>query len=197
MFKFKIVEGENQAGGCPHMESIFKQIDYLKEKKGNIKNPDITGLIITDARDQSIIGGTALVKRDLNQLQEEIRRLVPTGTFCRDYVWECSTISLLLSQNLNSDSSTPLEHFSRNFYRILYDGLVEFGEKKGVGFVIVKLTAEAYHPTKNFGLWPYIIQFLPREFPDDHFYGILPLRGYFCETYQKNWEAFEGGLTCN
>ena len=78
-----------------------------------------------------------------------------------------------------------------HFYRSLYEGLVAFGQQNEVGFVIVKLTAGTYPPTKELGSWPYIIEFLPQEFPDDHFYGILPLRGCFYEKYKKNWEDLD------
>lgn len=163
--------------------------DYMfKFKIINRKNPSV--LIITDTIEQDIIGGISLVKRELSHLQEDIRRLIPTRAFYEGYVWECSTICCTYPEPSNFDSSS-CKHLARQFYRNLYEGLVEFGQRTGVGFVIVKLTAEAYLPTKDLGMWPYIIQFLPTEFPDDFFYGILPLRGCFYENYEKKWERLE------
>ena len=52
---------------------------------------------------------------------------------------------------------------------------------KGVGFVIMKLTAEIYASSKEFGLWPYIVEIKAENL----FHGILPLEGSAYETYRR------------
>lgn len=191
-FKFKITDKKTQNTNNPPVSVLFSNTHFLHEEEGALENKNIITLIITDAAEQDIIGGICLVQKELNQLQEDIRRLIPAGTPYRDYVWECSTICFTRPQNLSLNSGLS-EHFARHFYRNLYEGLVEFGQQAGAGFIIVKLTAETYPPTKDLGLWPYIIQFLPKDVPDDFFYGLLPLRGCFYEKYQKNWKEVERG----
>jgi len=192
MFKFKFIDQQTQNTNNPPVSVLPRNTHALHEEESALENKNITTLIITDAAEQDIIGGVSLVKKELNHLQEDIRGLIPAGTACRDYVWECSTICFTCPPNLAFERSFS-EQFARHFYHNLYEGLVEFGQQAGVGFVIVKLTAEAYPPTKDLGLWPYIIQFLPKDVPDDFFYGILPLRGCFYEKYQKTWESLEKG----
>jgi len=189
--KFKIINGKKHEISEKLNDEVIKKIHFLQDKRGLLEDQTTTILSIIDAGEQ-IIGGLSLVKRELRHLQEDIRRLIPTGTFYQGYVWECSTLCFAPPQDLIANWA-PSEYFSCNFYRRLYEGLVEFGKQKEVGFVVVKLTAEAYPPTKDLGKWPYIIQFLPREFPDDLFYGILPLRGCFYKIYQKNWEDLDEG----
>lgn len=170
MLKFKIIKGKNQK------ESDSNNQLPLQEEKYPLDTQDTTILIITDICEQNTMGGISLVKRDLNTLKEDIRRLIPEGTFNQGYVWEGSTMYFTASHETPST-----EKISRYFFRSLYEGLVEFGQQKGIGYIIVKLTPATYPSTKEIGLWPYVIQFLPQDLPGDFFYGILPLRGYLFE----------------
>lgn len=186
MFKFKIIESAKQSASDPLVNLTSNKMNFLPEQLSPLENQDQITLIITDLMDQEIIGSISLIKQDLSHLQKDIRRLIPTGTFYRGYVWECSSIYFTHSQTLSSEFSPE-----RNFYRSLYEGIVEFGQQQEVGFVVVKLTGDAYPPTKDLGSWPYIIEFLPDEFPEDHFYGILPLRGCFYEEYQQKLKVLD------
>lgn len=183
--KFKFIEQNNSSARDPLIELMSNKTGFLQEEDSNLENQRITTLIVSDPEEQNIIGGISLIQRELDHLQEDIRGLIPTGTFNRNYVWECSNLGYSFSSDLSFDPF-PSELFSRHFYQSLYEGLVEFGRQNEAGFVIVKLTAETYPPTIEIGAWPYIIEFFPQEFPDNHFYGILPLKGCFYEKYKNN-----------
>ncbi|MBA3814203.1 MAG: hypothetical protein H0X26_06915 [Alphaproteobacteria bacterium] len=182
MFNFKLINWIKNNKNTQNLRS--DRINFLQEHGGALEEQETITLLIREATNQETIGSVAIVKRELNHLQEEIRSLIPTGTSYRDYVWECSVVRF--PQDLNRYSSPP-EHF----YRTLYEGIATFGAQEEVGFVLLKLTADTYPPTKELAVWPYIIEFHPRESSDEFFYGILPLRGSFYEKYQKRWEEGE------
>jgi hypothetical protein len=188
MLKFKIIDLRKQIENTPSLQS--DKINFLQEQDKVLEPQGATILIITDETEQNMIGKVYLIKRKLNHLEEDISRLIPTGPFYQDHVWECSILKSPCSQK-RICCSPSTENFFRHFYHTLYEGIVAFGMKNGVGFVVVKLTAAAYVDTKSIGLWPYIIEFPTKEFSDDFFYGILPLRGCFYEKYKKIWEDSE------
>ena len=185
MFKFKFIKWNKKVDKKSLIAPLPIKAPFLQEGYKNLEKKAITSLIIVDSMEKSIVGGMSLVKRELNHLQEDLRRLIPTSTSHQDYVWECFDIFCIHSPDQRFDGSES-EYLFRNFFHSIYEGLVEFGKQNETGFVIVKLTAEAYPATKNLGLWPYIIQFLPKDCLDNFFYGILPLKGRLYEQYQKN-----------
>lgn len=187
MFKFKFIKGQKHTTNDLLIDLIHPSYPCFKENHDDPETQDTMTLVIMDEKEQATVGGIHLTKREIEHLQEDVRWLIPTGTFDTPYVWEGSNICFAYSQNLSFQASSP-ENLFRDFYHRLYEGLVEFGKQKKVGFVVVKLTSEAYSPTKEFGLWPYIIQLLPKAFSDGFFYGILPLRGCFYELYKKHLE---------
>lgn len=190
MFKFKFIKGKKHKATDPLIILMHTPSPCLKENNNTLDTLDTTTLVIMDEKKHAIVGGAYLTKRALECLQEDIRPLLPMRTFDSPYVWECSNICFSPSHHLPL-SPTPPANLFYHFYHCLYEGLVEFGKQKRIGFIVVKLGMETYHSTKEFGLWPYIIQLLPKALPDDFFYGILPLRGRFYEVYKKQWERFE------
>lgn len=88
------------------------------------------------------------------------------------------------------DSLTPeSEYHLQSFYRELYEGFVEFGRIKGIGFLIMKLSPKVYNSTKIYGLWPYVVELKPDNSLDGLFHGILPLTGSQYIAYRKSWEV--------
>ncbi|MDZ4322495.1 MAG: hypothetical protein U1A05_00170, partial [Alphaproteobacteria bacterium] len=101
------------------------------------------------------------------------------------FVWECSFSCF----SKNRDQEAKISVISpQEFYRNLYNKLVEFGKKKEVGFVIMKLLPETYLSSKEWGAWPYVVELKPENSPDKLFHGILPLTGSQSEAYQKSWK---------
>ena len=188
MFKFKIIERKNLSEY--KQEQDINALNFLQEDNIVLKNSETSTLLITDAMEQDTIGRLALTQRELNHLQEEIRSLIPTS-IDQEYIWECSALSFPSPHEL-SCSSSSCDQISRHFFHTLYEGIVAFGTQKDIGFVGVKFNAESYLPTKEFGLWPYVLEFHPDEFPENFFYGILPLKGNLYEEYKKRWAEFNG-----
>ena len=143
MFKFKFIKGQRRKTNNPLVDLMHYSSSCLKENNNSLENQDKTTLVIMDEKEQNIVGGTYLSKRELEHFQEDVRRLLPTGTFDPTYVWECYNICFSHSHHLPFQSSSP-ENLLRNFYHRLYEGLVEFGKQKRIGFVVVKLNPEAY-----------------------------------------------------
>lgn len=182
MLRFKIIDRETQKINESLIKQIFNIPSVPYRKKQDEEEQQIAHLVVTDALGQNVMGGTLLTKKNLRSLREDIRSFIPLARGHLGYVWECSTLCF--------NASLP-KHPSSDFYHSLYEGLVEFGQQQGIQFLIMKLTADTYPPTKDIGLWPYIIQCFSKKPMGDFFYGILPLRGSFFEEYQKNWEKRE------
>ena len=180
MFKFKFIKGK--ANNHPLINLISPPYTCFKENDDTLEK--IYVLVLMNEKEQKVVGGACLTRKNLEALQEEIKCFLPMGVDHSSDFWECSTIYFPQSKLIPPQASLQ-ENFLRHFYSYLYEGIVAFGKQRGIGFVVVKLTANTYSPTKKFGLWPYIIQLLPTTCPDDLFYGILPLKGSFYESYRK------------
>ena len=167
MLKFKIIYNK------PDNQSLLSnEINVLQEQNVPLDEREMATILITDSTERETVGSLSLIKRKFDQLGEDISDFIPVA---QDEIWEGS--------HLNGISSPC-------FYRTLFEGIAEFGGKKGLEFVVVKLTADAYPFTKEIGLWPYVLEFPPRESSDGYFYGVLPLRGAFYEEYMKRWGEF-------
>ncbi|MFX7063759.1 hypothetical protein ABTH87_19070, partial [Acinetobacter baumannii] len=79
--------------------------------------------------ERGIIGGACLLNKKLKNIQEDVAELITTLAIYEGYVWECSSIYLGAPSQLPIPGTYESLIFSRNFYRGLYEGLVEFGEK--------------------------------------------------------------------
>lgn len=187
MFKYKFIKAKQEQINHPSVNLMPSPSLCLEE---NVSLNNLYTLTLWSEKEQKVVGSATLAQRDPEYLQEDIRELLPTGPSHPPYVWECSTLSFDQSPLLSFQSSLQ-ENIYRHFYHCLYEGLVAFGKQKQIGFFVVKLTTAAYLPTKEFGLWPYIIELLPSTCRDDLFYGILPLRGGCYEAYKKEREKSE------
>lgn len=186
--KYNITKWEESNTNVSIFDIQGKKISIFEEVGPYLKEQSPTALTVITSTDDTV-GGLFLIKKPLSQTIEQIRNLLPLES---GYIWECSILHFMhLPEFFTTLSST--EPFLRYFYHTLYEGLVEFAKQKQIGFVIIKLTADAYPPTQHLGLWPYIVQFLPKESSDPYFYGILPLKGKFYESYQTQWENFDKG----
>lgn len=188
MFKFKFLKVKQQKEIHQLFDCISPPFPYVD--KNDDKGENHYTLTLMHKAEKQVVGGAYLIQRDLESLQEEIQCLLPTRSQSHAYVWECSAIYFSNPGCLHLNTSFQ-DQFHRHFYYWLYKALVVFGKQKRIGFMSVKLSPEAYSPTKEFGAWPYIIQLLPSTCPDGLFYGILPLRGCFYESYQKQWREHE------
>jgi hypothetical protein len=187
MFRFDILESEKEIFEKQLIDLVTKQMScfqgikiFSEDQKGSI-------FIIAGER-ESLKGGACLVRRRLNNIQEDVRELVTTLPL-QNYVWECSTVCLETPYGHSAPETSELRYSYHSFYRGLYEGFVEFGRIKGVGFLIMKLSPEVYDSTKEFGLWPYVVELKPDNSLDGLFHGILPLTGSQYRAYQAH-ESF-------
>lgn len=191
MLKFDIIESQEELFNDQLIKLIEKEINFFQGMNLPLKDRHKTTFIIAEGWKSGIIGGACLLKKRLKDIQEDVAELITTLAIYEGYVWECSSIYLGMPSHLPVPGTFESLTFSRNFYRGLYEGLVEFGERNKTGFMIMKLTSEIYMASKEFGLWPYVVELKPHYSQDGLFHGILPLTGSQYQSYQKTWQNLE------
>lgn len=184
MLKFDIIEPKEDSHESKYIKKIEHLMNPLKEDPSELKNYIFVEELL-EGRENEFIGGALLLKKELYKVQEDVRELVGTLPL-QGFVWECSFSCFSKIR----DQETRISTISlQEFYHGLYNKLVEFGKRKGIGFVIMKLSSETYLSSKEWGKWPYVVELKPENSPDKLFHGILPLTGSQREAYQKSWET--------
>ncbi len=183
MLKFDIIETKQKIDENQFSEKVKKRMGWVGDKNIFQRDHNNSAFIIAKRKEGNVIGGACLFKKGLKNIQEDLSDLVTTLPL-QGHVWECPDIYLEPSYSSKKKES---DNFSQIFYRGLYETFVEFGKIKKVGFLIIKLDAKIYVSTKEFGLWPYVVELKPKNSPDGLFYGILPLSGSQYQSYQKLW----------
>lgn len=183
MFKFDRIESRKESTRNMLMDSIVTKMRLTLEKDISLKELTLATFIITKEEERGTAGGACLFKKDLKEIQGDVKDLIPNLPPSQTHVWECSGI-FFDTLPVNAVENALLLHA---FYRELYKELVAFGKMKRIGFVIMKLTAEIYLSSKEFGLWPYIVEIKSENL----FHGILPLEGSAYVAYQKLLETME------
>lgn len=191
MLKFTVVEWKHQTFKNDLIHFMAKKMKLLQGNNFSLRDQQNIIFIITEEVKKGIMGGACVLKNELVNIQEDVRELITTLAHNNGYVWECSRVYIETPSKHIPLGTPESQHFYQAFYRGLYEGLVKFGKKKRVGFVVMKLTAEDYASTKEYGLWPYVVELRPENSPDGLFHGILPLIGSQYETYQKAWDALD------
>jgi len=187
MLNFEIIEPQGKLFKSKIVTLMEKKIKIFQGDNYPLKNRNKT-FIVAQGWEKGLIGGAFLLKKRVNDVQEDVRELLTTLVIYEECVWECSCVCLEVSSKFSTSAALQCDQFPQNFYRGLYEKLVEFGRRKNLAFIIMKLTQEAYEATKEFGLWPYVVQLNPKTTPDGLFHGVLPLTGSQYEAYQKIWE---------
>ncbi len=178
MFSFEIIESKKEIFENQHIDLITKKMKFFPDNQDDV-------MFILGEEKKILRGGACLVKKRLKNIQEEVREFVAPLPL-HSYVWECSTICLETSYKDSVPETPELDYFFQGFYRGLYREFVEFGRMKGVGFLIMKLASEVYNSTKEWGLWPYVVELKPGNSPDGLFHGVLPLTGSQYKAYQES-----------
>ncbi|MBY0501228.1 MAG: hypothetical protein K2P93_04415 [Alphaproteobacteria bacterium] len=191
MLKFDIIESQEELFKNQSIKLIEKEINFLQGMDLPLKDRNKTTFIIAEGWERGIVGGACILKKKLNDIQEDVAELITTLTIYESYVWECSSVYLGGPSQVPIPGTYESLTFLRNFYRGLYEGLVEFGNKNKTGFMIMKLTSEIYIASKEFGLWPYVVELKPHHSQDGLFHGILPLTGSQYQSYQQTWENLD------
>lgn len=183
MFKFNRIESQKDPTRNMLIDSMITKIKLTLQKDVSLKDLTLATFIVTKEAERGTTGGACLFKKTFKEIQGDVKDLIPNLPLYQTHVWECSGIFF---DTLPPDAveSSSLFHA---FYRELYKELVEFGKIKGIGFVIMKLTAEIYSSSKKFGLWPYIVEIKAENF----FHGILPLEGSAYEVYLRSIEKLD------
>ncbi len=169
MYNFDIIELNDQDKN----EKLQTELKFLISELYSSKDPSI--IILGKGIEYPTHGGAYLKKKDINNIQDDLRELVSTFPL-NGFVWECSNVGLDFSAGeLCLDDAK--NYFFRSFYRGLYRSMIDFGKLKGINFLVIKLSLENYSATKEFGLWPYVVELKPHQSEDGLFHGILPLSG--------------------
>ncbi len=189
MFKFDIIESQKQTRGIPLTDLIRRKIKFIQGK--NIILEDLSKATFIHTEGRGIAGGACLVKKEIKHIHQDVRTLVANLALHQGHVWECSGVYLETSLTYPTPDSPEFRFYSQAFYRELYEELVEFGKKNHIGFMIMKLGSEVYASTKEFGLWPYVVELKPKNASQGIFHGILPLTGSQYEAYQNVWKDLD------
>jgi hypothetical protein len=187
MLNFEIIEPQEKLFKSKIVTVMEKKMKIFQGEGCSLKNRSKT-FIVAQGWEKGLIGGACLLKKRLSDVQEDVRELLATLVIYEECVWECSCVCLEVSSKFSTSAALQCDQFFQNFYRGLYEKLVEFGRRKNLAFIIMKLTQEAYEATKEFGFWPYVVELKPETTLDGFFHGVLPLTGSQYEAYQKIWE---------
>ncbi len=190
MFRFDSIESEKGIYENQLIYLIIKNMNCFQEEKMFTEDQNNAVFITAEGRKGEGQGGVCLLKKELKDVQEDVREFVTTLS-PRGYVWECSDVYFEALSKKSDLEASALDRISQCFYRGLYEELAKFGRLKGVGFLIMKLDSEVYISTKTFGLWPYVVELKPKNSPDKLFHGILPLVGREYVAYQEACESIE------
>ena len=188
MFKFEIIESIQQNSRNRVIKAMKEKMTFSQRIEFSSKNKVNQTFILAENKSKKILGGAYLLKKNLNEIQEDLRDLVTTLTSQNEHVWECSALYVDPSVQQSLFIRPNAEVCLQIFYRDLYAKFVELGLKNRAPFVIMKLATEAYDLSKNIGLWPYIVELNPHTAVDGLFHGILPLTGSQHEAYCSIWK---------
>jgi len=188
MFKFDVIESHNTLCNIPLKNLIQRKIKFLQEKNIIFEEPKKATFIVTEGRELS--GGACLIQKEIKQIHSGIRSLVTNLIRHQDSVWECSGVYLETSSTYPPPGTLEFHAYCQTFYRELYEEFVAFGKNKKICFIIMRLGSEVYTSTKEFGLWPYVVELKP-ETSSHLFHGILPLTGGQYEAYKNTWNTLK------
>ena len=189
MFKFTIIESQQQIFKKQPIDLITKKMKLLQGNDRPLKEQNDIIFILIENIEKEIMGGACVLKKEFKNIQADVKEFITSLVLPKGDVWECSSVYLETSLQYLPPGRPEAASFSFGFYRELFEGIVKFGQKKGIGFVIMKLYPEVYAATKEFGLWPYVVELSPESSSDGLFHGVLPLIGSQYEAYQKEWET--------
>ncbi len=183
MFKFEIVESVQQISRNRVIKEMKEKIRFSQRIEFSSKNKVNQTFILAESQGKKFFGGAYLLKKNLDEIQEDLRDLVTTLTSQNEHVWECSSIYVDPSFQQSLFIRPNAEVCLQTFYRELYAKFVQLGLKNKVNFIIMKLAIDVYDLSKNIGLWPYVVELNPHTAVDGLFHGILPLTGSQYEAY--------------
>ncbi len=188
MFKFDVIESSDILCKGEIRNLIKKRESQFREKERLLGEGKNEIFIIAEGREGGAYGYALLLKKELKNIQEDVRELVIALPLL-GYVWECAEVHLQCSDQYSKENDLELNYIFQSFYRGLYEELAVFGRLRDVDFLIMKLPSDVYTATKEFGLWPYVVELSPENSPDGFFHGILPLIGSQYNAYQQVWKV--------
>ena len=166
---FQVIEPQYH---CFHKARIDSFVGLLKEYQlidFSFEDQNNSTFILVEHGEEKVFGGALLLKKEVRELQEDIRKKISSLAFHEKFVWKCSVILHIANKDVLS-SDDEFELFFQTFYRALYQTLVEFGNKKDMGFLYIFLDPGEYLCTEQTGLWPYVIELKPQESLDGLFH---------------------------
>lgn len=189
---FKIIDPQYH---CFYKTEIDQFLQLLKEQDfPKLSDPDIhmTTFILAEDEEQRAYGGALLLEQKFCDLPSELMRNLSRFVSYKKDVWRCTTAFHIEEKGpLYRATGEVLENFCQAFYRQLYDHLVEFGRRKGIGFLCITLNSTEYFCTEGVGHWPFIFELKPKDSLDHLFHSILPLTGSQYESYKKAQAALD------
>jgi hypothetical protein len=183
---FKIIEPKHH---CFCATPINHFMDLVKSRHAfglSKHDQNQATFVLCDDKIKGACGGALLFQKKVEDFPYKISNTLLDFIPPKEKAWEC-----IVSLSINDSSlwATNEEgYFCQQFYRNLYNNLVDFGKKESTGFLCVSLDFQEFLCTEGVTLWPYIFELKPQQSSDGLFHGILSLTGSQYEDYQKNWE---------
>lgn len=129
--------------------------------------------IVGEDEESGIYGGSILHKKNVTELQSQLKGIVSTLTPHMEEVW-VGTLSFFI-EDKRASFNTNGSDYHQKFYKELLEKFMEFGRQEGIGYLCLTLNPFEHLRTKNRGFWPYILEVKPQDSLDGLFHGILPL----------------------
>ncbi len=175
MLKFEIIESTTRIFRNNLIKAMIEHMKFSQGIEISWKNRVAPVFIVAENRTMKVSGGACLLKKNMFEINEDVREILPARPLYSNAVWECSSVYLNSALGSPLPNTPETEVFFQSFYQGLYEALLEFGEKKDVSYLIMQLSADTYVSIKKFSSWPYIAEFSPQNSCDGLFHGILPL----------------------
>lgn len=185
---FSIIEPKDYLFNKSLVDPLLEVIKCHSSLSSNFENhKDATFLVVKD-EPRGIYAGALLIKKSLASLYKTVGKNIHKLAFHNENVWTC-TLSIQMAEN---EASPRYEYFCKNFYRNLYEKLLEFGIKEKVDFLWVTLEPVEHLSTELIGSWAYDAKVSPKHSLDGLFHGILPLTRSQLHYFPKSSEEFTG-----
>ena len=183
MLKFTIFDSPKQFSKTRFIEAIQERVKFSQGVDISLHSTKEQSYVIVEANNKHIVGVAYLLKKVRKDIPEELKDILG-GNEERE-LWECSSIYLDVSICSLALGIVPLGRILAMFYQDIYEKFVEFGVKRNLNFISIKLLPEIYDLTKTIGGWPYVVGLSPQHSSDGLFHGILPLSGSRYEFYRS------------
>jgi|GEM_PF-2448670 len=171
---FRIIEPKDYSYYRARIDLFIGLIKLNQNLPLSCEEQACSTFIIGEGEDGIVHGGAILHKQPINTLPTQLRTFLSTCVLNMEDVWVC-TLGLCLENTKCTFLNKDELNFSHVFYSRLLKKLNEFGKKKNISFLCLKLNSFEHLRIKDKAAWSCILEIGPKKSLESLFYGILPL----------------------